>query len=147
MEINANAVDVLLVEDNTADAELTIRELKKHRLANNLVHLKDGEEALDFLFGNAVNGGEFLPIPKMILLDIKMPKVSGLEVLQKIKSEQRTKQIPVIMLTSSAQDPDIHTCYEMGANSYIVKPVDFEGFTDAIKKLGFYWLLLNHPSV
>lgn len=147
MEINANAVDVLLVEDNTADAELTIRELKKHRLANNLVHLKDGEEALDFLFGNAVNGGEFLPIPKMILLDIKMPKVSGLEVLQKIKSEQRTKQIPVIMLTSSAQDPDIHTCYEMGANSYIVKPVDFEGFTDAIKNLGFYWLLLNHPSV
>lgn len=147
MEINSNAVEVLLVEDNMADAELTIRELKKHHLANNLVHLRDGKEAVDFLFGIAVNGEENLPVPKMILLDIKMPKVNGLEVLQKVKSEPRTRQIPVIMLTSSGEDPDIQKCYEMGANSYIVKPVDFEGFTDAIKNLGFYWLLLNQSSV
>lgn len=144
MEMNPNAVEVLLVEDNLDDAELTIRELKKHRLANHLVHLRDGQEALDFLFGTSGDIRETLPVPKVILLDIQMPRVNGLEVLQCIRSRPRTKQIPVVVLTSSGQDPDIQKCYALGANSYIVKPVDFEGFSSVVKNLGFYWLLLNH---
>jgi len=145
--MNSNAVDVLLVEDNINDAELTTRELKKHRLANNLVHVKDGEEALDFIFATGKFAGtrDVLFPPRVILLDIQMPKVNGLEVLQKIKADDRTKSTPVVILTSSNQDPDIQKCYAMGANSYIVKPVDFERFTEAIRGLGLYWLLLNHP--
>jgi two-component system response regulator len=142
-------VDILLVEDNLNDAELAIRELNKHHMANNLVHVKDGEEALDFLFAT----GKFAGIrdvsypPKVVLLDIQMPKVSGIEVLQKIKSDMRTKSTPVVILTSSKEDPDIQKCYDLGANSYIVKPVNFEGFAEAIRNLGFYWLLLNQrPS-
>ena len=143
---NVNAVEVLLVEDSMDDAELTIHALKKQHLANNLIHLKDGAEALDFLFGR----GEFKErdlsnIPKVILLDLKMPKVGGLEVLEKIKSNEQTRKIPVVVLTSSKQDPDIKKCYELGANSYIVKPVDFNGFLKAISDIGFYWLLLNQP--
>lgn len=147
--MNHNSVDILLVEDNLNDAELAIRELNKHHMANNLVHVKDGEEALDFLFAT----GKFAGIrdvsypPKVVLLDIQMPKVSGIEVLQKIKSDMRTKSTPVVILTSSKEDPDIQKCYDLGANSYIVKPVNFEGFAEAIRNLGFYWLLLNQrPS-
>jgi CheY-like chemotaxis protein len=145
--MNHNSVDILLVEDNLNDAELAIRELNKHHMANNLVHVKDGEEALDFLFAT----GKFAGIrdvsypPKVVLLDIQMPKVSGIEVLQKIKSDMRTKSTPVVILTSSKEDPDIQKCYDLGANSYIVKPVNFEGFAEAIRNLGFYWLLLNQP--
>ena len=138
--MNPQSVEVLLIEDNASDAELTIRELKKHNMANNLVHLKNGEEALDFIFGT---GEQYSP--KVVLLDIQMPKVNGIEVLQKIKSDPRTRLVPVVMLTSSKEDPDIQKCYELGANSYIVKPVNFEGFAQAIKNLGFYWLLLNEP--
>lgn len=140
-----NFVDLLLAEDNANDAELAIRELRKHNLANNLFHVKDGEEALHFIFGT----GPFAATrnadntPKVILLDIQMPKVNGIEVLQKIRADERTQRIPVVMLTSSRQDPDIKKSYELGANSYIVKPVNFEGFAEAIKNLGFYWLLLN----
>ena len=146
--MNLNAPDLLLIEDNTSDA-LTIRELKKHHLANNLFHVKDGEEALEFIFatGKYADTNSLRNPPKLILLDIQMPKVNGIEVLQKIKSDERTKVIPVIILTSSKEDPDIKACYKLGANSYIVKPVNFVGFAEAIKNLGFYWLLLNQPPV
>jgi two-component system response regulator len=143
--MNPNSIEVLLVEDNINDAELTLRELKKHHLANACYHAKDGEEALDFIFAT----GKFTGLrsvgspPKLVLLDIQMPKVNGLEVLEKIKSDDRTKTTPVVMLTSSKEDPDIQKCYKLGANSYIVKPVNFESFTQAIKNIGFYWLLLN----
>ena len=145
--MNQNSVEVLLVEDNTVDAELAIRELKKHNMANNLVHVKDGEEALAFIFGTGSFAGsrDISYPPKVILLDIQMPKVNGIEVLERIKSDERTKAIPAVVLTSSKEDPDIQKCYKLGANSYIVKPVNFEGFAQAIKNLGFYWLLLNQP--
>jgi len=142
-------VDILLVEDNPDDAELAIRHLRKNNMANNLFHAKDGEEALEFIFSTGKYAGNHVEPqrPKMVLLDIQMPKISGLEVLEKIKADPRTKSIPVIMLTSSKVDPDIEKCYALGANSYIVKPVNFEGFAEAIKNLGFYWLLLNQlPS-
>lgn len=141
-----NSVDILLVEDNINDAELAIRQLKKHNMTNNLVHVTDGEEALEFIFGTGKYAGRSLDKPpKLVLLDIQMPKVNGMEVLEKIKSDPRTKMIPVVMLTSSKEDPDIKKSYALGANSYIVKPVNFEGFAEAIKNLGFYWLLLNQP--
>lgn len=147
--MNTNTVEVLLVEDNLSDAELTIRELKKHHMANNLVHVINGEEALEFVFGT----GRFTEMrvlkinPKLILLDIQMPKVNGLEVLERIKSDAKTKTIPVVILTSSKEHPDIEKCYNLGANSYIVKPVNFENFSEAIKNLGFYWLLVNQPPL
>ncbi len=143
--MNPNTVEVLLVEDNLTDAELTIRELKKHHLANNLIHVKNGEEALEFIFGTgryATSRDISFP-PKLVLLDIQMPKVNGIEVLQQIKSDERTRSMPVVILTSSKEDPDIKRCYELGANSYIVKPVNFDRFTQAIHSLGMYWLLLN----
>ncbi len=145
--MNTNSVEILLVEDNITDAELTIRELKKHNMANNLVHLKDGEEALDFIFGTGQYAGirEIQHPPKVVLLDIQMPKVNGIEVLQKMKSDPSTRAVPIVILTSSKENPDIKKCYELGANSYIVKPVNFDGFAQAIKNLGFYWLLLNQP--
>ena len=145
--MNSNSVEVLLVEDNITDAELTIRELKKHNMANNLVHLKNGEEALNFIFATGRFAGtrDIQNPPKVVLLDIQMPKVNGIEVLQQIKSDPRTRQLPVVILTSSKENPDIQKCYDLGANSYIVKPVNFEGFALAIKNLGFYWLLLNQP--
>jgi two-component system response regulator len=143
--MNHNSVEVLLVEDNLNDAELTIRELRKHHMANNLFHVKDGEEALDFIFGEGkyADSRDLLYRPKVVLLDIQMPKVNGIEVLQKVKSDPRTKATPVVILTSSKEDPDIQKCYDLGANSYIVKPVNFESFAEAIRNLGFYWLLLN----
>lgn len=145
----SNFVDLLLVEDNLHDAELAIRELKKHHIVNNLVHLKDGEQALDFLFGKGAYAGidaQHL-LPKLVLLDIQMPKVNGIEVLEIMKADERTRAIPVVMLTSSKEDPDIQRCYALGVNSYIVKPVNFKGFSDAIRNLGFYWLLLNQPPI
>ena len=145
--MNQNSVEILLVEDSLNDTELTIRELKKHNLANNLVHVKDGEEALDFIFATGKFAGtrDILYPPKLVLLDIQMPKVNGIEVLRKIKSDERTRSTPVVMLSSSKEEPDIQKCYALGANSYIVKPVNFEGFAEAIRNLGFYWLLLNQP--
>lgn len=144
-----NRVDLLLVEDNIDDAELTIRHLKKNNMANNLFHVKDGEEAIEFIFstGRYAGEGDTMHRPKIVLLDIQMPKVNGIEVLKQMKSDPRTKTIPVVMLTSSKEDPDIEKCYALGANSYIVKPVNFESFADAIKNLGFYWLLLNQPPI
>jgi two-component system response regulator len=139
MNVN-NAVEILLIEDNPDDAELTIRALKKHKLANHLLHLHDGEEALNFLFsGNPTN------IPKLILLDIKMPKVDGIEILKRIKSDPARKIIPVVILTSSKEERDIIDSYNLGVNAYIVKPVDFEKFVEAVSQIGFFWLLLNQP--
>ena len=141
----SNELEIILVEDNPDDAALVIRALKKSKLANNLIHLKDGVEALEFIF-NSANAEILLNRPsKVILLDLKMPRINGLEVLEKLKSDARTKTIPVVVLTSSAEDPDIKTCYELGANSYIVKPVDFDNFSKVVSDLGLYWLLLNHP--
>jgi two-component system response regulator len=137
-------VEILLVEDNVSDAELTTRALKKQNIANKLVHLKDGAEALDYLFGTgAFEGRNTDNVPRVILLDLKMPKVNGIEVLQRIKADDRTKKIPVVVLTSSKEDPDIQRCYSLGVNSYVVKPVDFDSFAKAVGNLGMYWVLLN----
>lgn len=142
------AVEILLIEDNVHDAAMTIRELKRHNMANFLVHLKDGEEALQFIFGTGPYEGKPLQAntPKLILLDIQMPKVNGIELLRELKNNPDTRTIPVVMLTSSKESPDIARCYELGVNSYIVKPVNFDAFTEAIRQLGFYWLLLNQSS-
>jgi two-component system response regulator len=138
------AVEILLIEDSMQDAELTIRALRKSNITNELIHLKDGAEALDFIFGNGnYSGRDITQKPKVILLDLKMPKVGGIEVLKKIKENNSTKKIPVVVLTSSKEDPDIRTCYELGANSYIVKPVEFDNFSKAVSDLGLYWMLLN----
>lgn len=147
-QMSENGVEILLVEDNMSDAELTIRALKKKKLANNLIHLKNGAEALDFVFGRGPYAGrDTNKVPKVILLDLKMPKVNGLEVLERLKGDERTRKIPVVVLTSSREDPDINTCYTLGVNSYIVKPVEFDKFFEAVSDLGFYWLLLNQPPL
>ena len=145
--MNNQEVEILLVEDNADDAALTIRTLKKHNLANNLIHLKDGAEALEFIFGTGKYTGKNTDsLPRFVLLDLKMPKVSGIEVLQKVKSSAKTKSIPVVILTSSAEDPDIKQCYELGANSYIVKPVEFDNFAKTVAELGLYWMIFNRYS-
>jgi two-component system, response regulator len=142
----AQEIEIVLVEDNPDDAGLTIRALKKQNLANNLVHLKDGEEALNFFFSQGEYKDKPLSkTPKVVLLDLKMPKINGLEVLQKIRADERTKTIPVVVLTSSNEDPDIKECYKLGVNSYIVKPVGFDDFTKVVAELGFYWMVLNRP--
>jgi len=137
-------VDILLVEDNPYEAQLTIRSFKKSNLASRLLHIDDGAEALDFLFARDKYAGRNTEnLPKLILLDLKMPKVGGLEVLKAVKLNDRTKRIPVVVLTSSKEEPDIHSSYELGANSYIVKPVNFDSFSKAVTELGMYWMLLN----
>lgn len=142
-----NEIEILLVEDNLNDAEMTIRTLRKKHLVNHVLHLKDGASALHFLFGTGEFAGRNTShMPRLILLDLKMPKVDGLEVLAKVKQHELTKMIPVVVLTSSRESPDIKKAYELGANSYIVKPVDFDGFVKAISELGFYWLLFNQDS-
>lgn len=135
-----NDVEVLLIEDNEDDGELAIRALKKNNLVNNLVWLKDGEEAINYFFAHAS-----FERPKIVLLDLKLPKIGGLEILKKLKEYEKTKTIPVVILTSSNQEPDIKKGYDLGANSYIVKPVEFNKFADAISRIGYYWLLTNHP--
>jgi two-component system response regulator len=140
-------IEVLLVEDNMDDAALTIRALKAKNLSNNLVHLKDGAEALDYIFRKGVYANTVLEnMPRLVLLDLKMPKVNGLEVLEKIKSDPTTRGIPVVVLTSSAEDPDIKKCYELGVNSYIVKPVEFDNFAETVADLGMYWMVLNRTT-
>jgi two-component system, response regulator len=140
--------EILLIEDNESDAEMTIRSLQKSNVTNKILHLQDGAIALEYLFGTGESESRNVNInPKLILLDLKMPKVDGLEVLKRIKSDERTKTIPVVMLTSSKEDPDIKTCYSLGVNSYIVKPVDFVGFNKVVGELGLYWILVNQPPV
>lgn len=137
-------IEILLVEDSTTDLELTLRALKKANLANRIETVRDGEEALDFLFArNHYLGRSLDEKPRLVLLDLKLPKVDGLEVLKAIKSDPRTRSIPVVVLTSSSQQRDIVESYDLGVNSYIVKPVDFDGFSSAIAELGLYWLVLN----
>ena len=144
--MNDNEIEILLVEDSKEDADLTIRALKKKNLANKLVHLKDGVEALDFIYGTGAYEGQRTNFnPRVILLDLKMPRLNGMQVLQKIKSDPQTKKIPVVILTSSAEDPDIDTAYKLGANSYIVKPVEFDNFSQLVTDLGMYWLVSNRP--
>lgn len=140
-------IEIILVEDNPDDANLTIRAFKSRNLYNNLIHLKNGQEAIDFIFNGAeFEGKKFNNRPKVVLLDLKMPKVNGIEVLEKIKGDPKTKSMPVVILTSSAEDPDIKRCYDLGANSYITKPVGFENFTKTVVDLGLYWLVLNQPN-
>ena len=137
-------IEILFIEDNPHEAELTIRSLKKHNLANTLKHVDDGAEALDFIFATGVYADrEFSPNPKLIILDLKLPKIDGLEILRKIKSDQRTQSIPVAVLTSSKEEKDIIESYKLGVNSYIVKPVNFESFSKAVAELGLYWIILN----
>ena len=136
-------VEILLVEDNPTDAELTLRALRKGNLANHITWVKDGEEALDFIFRAGNYAERPSENPKLILLDIKLPKVDGIEVLKRIKSDDRTRIIPVVMVTSSAEGRDIAESYKLGVNSYVVKPVDFEQFSDTLSKAGFYWMLMN----
>ena len=142
-----DAIDILLVEDNPRDAELTIRALKKHNLASKLFHVEDGVQALDYLFARGKFAERNLKAqPKVILLDLKLPRINGLEVLRALKADERTMAIPVVVVTSSAEDPDVRTAYQLGANSYVIKPVQFDAFIDAMTKLGIYWLMVNHPS-
>jgi len=141
-----NEIEILLVEDNPNDVELTLRALKKHNITNKVHVVKDGAEALEFLFATGAYAGRDINYhPKVILLDLKLPKVDGLEVLRKIKSDERTKVIPVVVLTSSKEERDLVESYRLGANSYITKPVDFESFVKAVSEMGLYWLLLNQP--
>jgi CheY-like chemotaxis protein len=141
-------VEILIVEDNSYDLELTLRALSKHNLGNRVVSVRDGAEALDFLFaqgqyqGRTVGDG-----PHVVFLDMKLPKVDGIEVLRRIKADERTRMIPVVMVTSSAQERDMEASYGLGANSYVVKPIDFDSFVKTIADLGFYWLAVNRPVV
>ena len=135
-------VEILLVEDNPSDVELTLHALKRNNVTNPVHVARDGAEALDYLFGN----GSRSPVPKVILLDLKLPKIDGLEVLKRVKGDPRTKRIPVVVLTSSREERDLVESYNLGANSYIQKPVDFGQFTDAVKQIGYYWLVVNQPA-
>jgi two-component system response regulator len=140
-------VEILLVEDNPDDEELTLMTLEQHNIAHSIKVVHDGAEALDYLFGNGIYEQQTIGHPRLVLLDLKLPKRSGVEVLEHIKGDARTRKIPVVVLTSSREDPDIKRCYELGANSYVVKPVDFDQFKYTIKQLGMYWQTLNQPPV
>ncbi len=137
-----DGVDILIAEDNPNDLELALHALKKYKIANKIHICRDGEEALAFLLGD---DSPLKPVPRLILLDLKMPKVDGLQVLRRIKAEPRTQAIPVVMMTSSQEEQDIVESYRLGVNSYIVKPVDFDQFAEAVRQIGLYWMLLNQP--
>ena|ERR1700739_3998309 len=140
-------VEILLVEDNPFEAELTIRTLKTHNLANKLLHIDDGEEAMDFIFSRGKYKDIICKTTKLILLDLKLPKVDGLEILRNIKADPQLKMIPVVILTSSKEEKDVIETHKLGVNSYIVKPVEFEAFSKAVAELGLYWMVLNQgPS-
>lgn len=146
MKMPKESIEILLVEDNPDDATLAIMALKESRIVNNIIHLKDGAEALDFIFHEGPYAD--LPVdshPKVILLDIKMPKVNGIEVLRRVKGDEKTKEIPVVIFTSSDEDPDVEECYKLGVNSYVVKPLDFDQFKKVINDIGLYWVVLNRP--
>ncbi len=138
-------IDILLVEDDPQDVELTLRALKEHNLANSIHVARDGAEALEYLL--PPDASRTPPPPKLVLLDLKLPKIDGLEVLRRVKSDPTTKKLPVVILTSSKEAPDLEAAYEFGANSYLCKPVEFQEFVNVVKQIGLYWLLLNEPPV
>ncbi len=141
-----NQMLILLVEDNPDDVELTIRGFKKNNFTNEIVIARDGQEALDFLFGTGqFEGRDVTRQPTLVLLDINLPRIGGLEVLRRMRADERTRRVPVVLLTSSKEDSDIKAGYDLGANSYVRKPVDFVQFTEAVRQLNLYWLLLNEP--
>ena len=142
-----DAAEVLLVEDNSDDAELALRALRKENVANRIVRLSDGEQALDFLFcRGAFKDRSFTQPPRVVLLDLKMPKIDGLEVLRAVKADPRTKAIPIVIMTASREEQDVVSSYQLGVNSYIQKPVDFDKFREVVRQLGLYWLLVNEPA-
>ncbi len=144
---DVNAVEILIVDDNPEDTELIVRALRKRRLANRLVTVEDGQQALDFVFGRgAYEGRDPARVPRVIFLDLKLPKVNGLEVLKILKSDENTKCIPIVIVSSSKEDPDIKAAFTLGANSYVVKPVNFESFLEAMDHTGYYWLLVNQEQ-
>jgi len=144
--MSEHEIEILLVEDNPDDLDMALHALRKVNLANRIQVARDGAEALDFIFAQGAHTGRKVEnTPKVILLDLKLPKVDGLEVLRRVKGDPRTKTIPVVVLTSSKEQPDVAECYNLGVNSYIVKPVNFERFATAVADLGMYWLLLNQP--
>ena len=137
---------ILLVEDNSSDEELTLRALRKSKIMNEVIVTRDGSEALDFLFGKGSYAGrDTNDVPQVVLLDLNLPKISGIDVLRAIRENEATKPLPVVILTSSKEDKDLSACYALGANSYIVKPVDFVQFAESVRQLGMYWLVLNQP--
>jgi len=142
-----NEVEILLVEDNPRDLELTLRVLRKNNLANSVVTVTDGEQALDFVFGRGKYAGRDVHTgPKVMFLDLKLPKVDGIEVLRQVKADERTKKIPIVVVTSSAEERDRVESYHLGVNSYVVKPIEFDAFVKTIGDLGFYWVAINKPS-
>ena len=142
-----DGMEVLLIEDNPADAELTLHALGKENMANQIVHVSDGEQALDFLFcRGSFSGRSFSQPPRVVLLDLKMPKVDGLDVLRAVKADARTRSIPVVVMTASREEQDLINSYQLGVNSYIQKPVDFDRFRDVVRQLGLYWLIVNEPA-
>ncbi len=141
-----NQIQILLVEDNPRGAEVTLRALRKRNLGNDVIHVRDGQEALDWLFGPNADGREDGNLPKLVLLDLKLPKIDGLEVLKAIRSDERTRLLPVVIMTSSSEQRDVVESYERGVNSYVVKPVEFDNFSAAVAELGHYWLIVNHPT-
>ena len=145
--MNNEPSDILIVEDNQNDVLLTIRSLKKHKLANSIIHVSDGQADIDYLFGEGSHQGRnVMEQPRVVLLDLKLPKLDGLQVLARIRADQRTKLLPVVILTSSQEESDLVQSYNLGANSYIVKPVEFENFAKSIYEIGLYWLVLNKPA-
>jgi two-component system, response regulator len=146
--MNSTPVEILLIEDNPSDIKLTLKALQKHNLANKVTVLKDGAEALDFIYAEGKYAGRNnREMPKVIFLDLKLPLVDGIEVLRKLKSEKITKKIPIVVLTSSKESKDIDECYKLGVNSYVVKPLDFEKFLESVSNIGLYWVLTNEPPV
>ena len=140
-------IEVLLIEDNPNDVEMTLYAFEQHRLSNRIHVVRDGAEALDFIFGAGRYAGRNVEdVPRVILLDLKLPKVDGIEVLRRLKADPRTWAIPVVVMTSSREERDVVETYKLGANSYIVKPLDFVKFTEAVRQVGLYWLLLNQPG-
>jgi two-component system response regulator len=146
--MNSDALDILLVEDSQDDVDLAMHALRREKLANNIMVVGDGEQALDFVFcRGAYTERSFDHPPKLMLLDLKLPKVNGMEVLKQVKSDSRTKSIPVVIMTSSKEERDLVASYDLGVNSYIQKPVDFEQFRETVKTIGLYWLVINEPPV